>query len=386
MSKFFANLYAVLGVGLVLLAILIGVAPGNSELAVAITHWLHLFFGVVWIGLLYYFNFVQIPTMPKVPAELKPAVSKFIAPSALFYFRWAAVGTVVTGLLVAWVMGYVHEAMTLSAGYQLIGIGMWLALIMAFNVWFVIWPNQQKALNIGGKYPDLAADQKAAAAIVGAMEAGTVDVLPPHLFDVVLSNFVLDADDTLQFIDAEWHIEGGVDLRTVAARALCRFAFQLVVSGRTLPWPATATADEIAQTLGHSVGLAFGGEESAGASFLRLDGTAWTTDKDGILLALLASEILAVTGKTPSQLYAELVAEFGDPAYERVDAAASPEQKARLGKLSGAAITATELAVSDPTNAGPATVKATGRVCYASANRAVTALEHLTRYARFRGV
>jgi hypothetical protein len=91
--------------------------------------------------------------------------------------------------------------------------------------------------------------------------AGSVDVLPPHLFDVVLSNFVLDADDTLQFIDAEWHIDGGVDLRTVAARALCRFAFQLVVSGRTLPWPATATADEIAQTLGHSVGLAFGREE-----------------------------------------------------------------------------------------------------------------------------
>ena len=96
--------------------------------------------------------------------------------------------------------------------------------------------------------------------------------------------------------------------------------------------------------------VAFGGEESAGASFLRLDGTAWTTDKDGILLALLASEILAVTGKTPSQLYAELVAEFGDPAYERVDAAASPEQKARLGKLSGDAITATELA-GDPITA-----------------------------------
>ncbi len=96
--------------------------------------------------------------------------------------------------------------------------------------------------------------------------------------------------------------------------------------------------------------VAFGGEESAGASFLRLDGTAWTTDKDGILLALLASEILAVTGKTPSQLYAELVAEFGDPAYERVDAAASTEQKARLGKLSGAAITATELA-GDPITA-----------------------------------
>jgi phosphoglucomutase len=90
--------------------------------------------------------------------------------------------------------------------------------------------------------------------------------------------------------------------------------------------------------------VAFGGEESAGASFLRKDGTAWTTDKDGILLALLASEILAVTGKSPSQLYSELVAQFGDPAYERVDAAASKEQKARLAKLDGAAITATELA------------------------------------------
>jgi phosphoglucomutase len=96
--------------------------------------------------------------------------------------------------------------------------------------------------------------------------------------------------------------------------------------------------------------VGFGGEESAGASFLRVDGTAWTTDKDGILLALLASEILAVTGKTPSQLYAQLVAEFGDPAYERVDAAASKEQKARLGKLSGDAITATVLA-GDPITA-----------------------------------
>jgi phosphoglucomutase len=96
--------------------------------------------------------------------------------------------------------------------------------------------------------------------------------------------------------------------------------------------------------------VGFGGEESAGASFLRRDGTAWTTDKDGILLALLASEILAVTGKTPSQLYAELVAQFGDPAYERVDAAASKEQKARLGRLSGDAITATALA-GDPITA-----------------------------------
>jgi phosphoglucomutase len=90
--------------------------------------------------------------------------------------------------------------------------------------------------------------------------------------------------------------------------------------------------------------VAFGGEESAGASFLRMDGTAWTTDKDGILLCLLASEIRAVTGKSPSELYRSLVERFGDPAYERIDAPASKAQKAALGKLNGDAIQATELA------------------------------------------
>jgi phosphoglucomutase len=90
--------------------------------------------------------------------------------------------------------------------------------------------------------------------------------------------------------------------------------------------------------------VAFGGEESAGASFLRMDGTAWTTDKDGILLCLLASEIRAVTGRSPSELYRDLTARFGDPAYERVDAAATKAQKAALGRLDGDAIEATELA------------------------------------------
>lgn len=90
--------------------------------------------------------------------------------------------------------------------------------------------------------------------------------------------------------------------------------------------------------------VAFGGEESAGASFLRFDGGVWTTDKDGILLCLLAAEILAVTGKTPSQRYAELEAQFGASAYQRVDAPATPAQKAALGKLSPDAVTATELA------------------------------------------
>jgi phosphoglucomutase len=90
--------------------------------------------------------------------------------------------------------------------------------------------------------------------------------------------------------------------------------------------------------------IGFGGEESAGASFLRMDGTVWSTDKDGIILALLASEITATTGKTPSQHYGELIQRFGAPTYARIDVATTPEAKARLGKLSGDDVTATELA------------------------------------------
>jgi uncharacterized membrane protein len=148
MAKFFGNLHLVLLVGLLLtIAVILGVGP-NGEAVNAAFRWLHLFFGIVWIGLLYYFNFVQIPTMPKIPAELKPGVSKHIAPSALFFFRWGAAFTVLTGLVVAYLSGYAHEALMLAPGYQLIGIGMWLALIMAFNVWFVIWPAQKKALGL----------------------------------------------------------------------------------------------------------------------------------------------------------------------------------------------------------------------------------------------
>jgi uncharacterized membrane protein len=109
---------------------------------------LHVFFGITWIGLLYYFNFVQIPTMPLIPAELKPGVSKYIAPKALFYFRWAAAFTVLTGLILAHLYHELHEALMLEASARLIGIGMYLALIMAANVWFVIWPNQKKALGL----------------------------------------------------------------------------------------------------------------------------------------------------------------------------------------------------------------------------------------------
>lgn len=153
MGKFFENLALVLIVG-VLLAILItvfpdsGYRPPTGNLLNGMLQWLHVFFGITWIGLLYYFNFVQIPTMPTVPAELKPGVSKYIAPSALFYFRWGAAFTVLTGLLLAWSYGELEEALTLNPAARLIGIGMWLALIMAFNVWFLIWPNQKKALGM----------------------------------------------------------------------------------------------------------------------------------------------------------------------------------------------------------------------------------------------
>jgi uncharacterized membrane protein len=155
MGKFFENLGLVLFAGVVLAVVIMllpdsgySLAPGASDLATGILQWLHVFFGITWIGLLYYFNFVQIPTMPKVPAELKPGVSKYIAPSALFYFRWGAAFTVLTGLLLAWSYGELREAMELQPSARLIGIGMWLALIMAFNVWVIIWPNQKKALGI----------------------------------------------------------------------------------------------------------------------------------------------------------------------------------------------------------------------------------------------
>ena len=118
-----------------------------------LARYIHVIVGIMWIGLLWYFNFVQIPNMAKIPDEQKPAIGKVIAPAALFYFRWAAAFTVLSGLILAALNGYLHDAMTLSIGsgipkHTAIGIGMWLGVIMAFNVWFVIWPNQKKALGI----------------------------------------------------------------------------------------------------------------------------------------------------------------------------------------------------------------------------------------------
>ena len=113
----------------------------------------HVTVAIMWIGLLWYFNFIQIPNMSKIPDDLKPAIGKVIAPAALFYFRWAALFTIVSGLFLALLNGYLYDAITLSITYGIpkhtaIGIGMWLGIIMAFNVWFVIWPNQKKALGI----------------------------------------------------------------------------------------------------------------------------------------------------------------------------------------------------------------------------------------------
>ena len=124
--------------------------------------YLHVLSGIMWIGLLWYFNFVQIPSMANIPDEQKPAIGKVIAPKALFWFRWAALATILTGLIVSYLNGYLHQAMTLGigSGYgknTAIGIGMWLGVIMAYNVWFVIWPSQKKALGMVECTPEVKA-------------------------------------------------------------------------------------------------------------------------------------------------------------------------------------------------------------------------------------
>ncbi len=191
MSKFFANLNLVLIAGLALAAVIAVLpdsgyadAPGAGNVLLGIFQWLHVFFGVLWIGLLYYFNFVQTPTMPTIPAELKPGVSKYIAPAALFFFRWGAAFTVLTGLILAWLYGELVQALTLQESARLIGIGMWLALIMAFNVWVIIWPNQKKVL---GLVPaDDAAKAKAASAAAIASRLNVLLSIPMLL---AMTNF-----------------------------------------------------------------------------------------------------------------------------------------------------------------------------------------------------
>jgi uncharacterized membrane protein len=142
--------------GVVLLVVIMLVIGGVTGQMTRIDHawatfamrWLHVVSGVLWIGLLWYLNFVQVPTMPSIPAENRSAITKFIAPNVLFYFRYAALATVITGLLLAWMQGYVVQALMFQKGFIMIGTGMWMALVMAFNVWFIIWPNQQKILGL----------------------------------------------------------------------------------------------------------------------------------------------------------------------------------------------------------------------------------------------
>ena len=152
MTKLFQSLLNTIIAGVVLLIAIVLIANQPTKLDHAwgafLVRWLHVLSGIMWVGLLWYFNFVQMPSMPKIPDDHKPAVSKVIAPAALFWFRYAALSTVVTGLLVAYMNGYLKQALTLQVPFAAIGIGMWIALIMAFNVWFIIWPNQQKALGM----------------------------------------------------------------------------------------------------------------------------------------------------------------------------------------------------------------------------------------------
>jgi uncharacterized membrane protein len=165
MGAILQSLGRTVAAGVVLVVVLLAIAGtfgkmGEHAWWAFFMRWLHVLSGVMWIGLLWYFNFVQIPSMPKIPDEQKPAVGKVIAPTALFWFRWAALATVVTGLLLAAMFGYLVQALSLQPGVRAIGVGMWLALVMAFNVWFIIWPNQKKALGM----VQVDADSKAKAA------------------------------------------------------------------------------------------------------------------------------------------------------------------------------------------------------------------------------
>ena len=157
MTKLLASLNLTITTGIILTIVFIiyFITLGNKldiYFLQFLFRYIHVLAGTMWIGLLWYFNFVQIPNMPKFTDEQKPAITKIIAPAVLFYFRWAALATIVTGLIVAYLNGYVHDAMILGIGSggknTAIGIGMWLGIIMAFNVWFIIWPNQKKVLGI----------------------------------------------------------------------------------------------------------------------------------------------------------------------------------------------------------------------------------------------
>ncbi len=192
MSAILTNLRNTVIAGFVLAVVLFLLYWGvqgysSSDYSRFFFRWLHVLSGVMWIGLLWYFNFVQIPNMPKIPDEQKPAIGKVIAPATLWWFRWGAMATIATGLILAFMNDYLVQAITLGlmdgvAKHTMIGIGMWLGTIMWFNVWFVIWPNQKKALGM----VEVSAEEKAAAARTAMLFSRTNTLLSiPMLFAMV---------------------------------------------------------------------------------------------------------------------------------------------------------------------------------------------------------
>ena len=192
MSKIFGNFHYALAIGVVALLVAMFALHGGMMDGSYLHWWLrffHVISGVLWIGLLYYFNVVQIPTMPRVPAELKPAVGKYIAPEALFWFRWSALVTVLSGLAVAETgfERYLIPALTFQENYRVIGVGMWLGLIMAVNVWAIIWPNQQKALGL----KPATDEAKASAATTAMIASRTNFILSLPMLYAMVTQFYL---------------------------------------------------------------------------------------------------------------------------------------------------------------------------------------------------
>jgi len=189
MAKIFGNLHLILVIGL-LLAIIVMMRFASPETPVdsnAVLHWLHTFFGVLWIGLLYYLNFVQVPTMPLVPAELKKGVTGYIAPKVFFYFRYAALLTVLLGLAIAGGKHFLVPALTFAGpgNINMIGVGMWLGIVMFLNVWILIWPNQKKILGI----VEATDEQKAKATPIALAASRTnVALSLPMLYCMVSAN------------------------------------------------------------------------------------------------------------------------------------------------------------------------------------------------------
>ena len=189
------TIFAGVGLAIIFFILLLSIWPDSGAwfsdqyFWSAIFRYLHVLSGIMWIGLLWYFNFVQIPNMPNIPDDQKPAIGKVIAPAALFWFRWAALSTIITGLIVAYLNEYIHEALALGlVGGDpksiTIGIGMWLGIIMAYNVWMVIWPNQKKALGI----VEVDADEKAKSARTAMLFSRTNTLLSiPMLLSMVFA-------------------------------------------------------------------------------------------------------------------------------------------------------------------------------------------------------